>query len=116
MYESILKQATGNPNFKFKVVNAPFPVTQKLKDRAATANGIFIVFVLSIGFALIPASIISFILHEREKNLKHMLLISGMNLSSYWVSNYIFDMIKALIPVVIVIGLMYAFKLDVSYL
>jgi hypothetical protein len=37
-----------------------------------------------------------------------------MNLSAYWISNYIFDTIKALIPVVIVIGLIYAFKLDVS--
>lgn len=26
MYESILQQATGNPNLKFKVVTAPFPV------------------------------------------------------------------------------------------
>jgi ATP-binding cassette, subfamily A (ABC1), member 3 len=91
-------------------------VTQKLKNQASNINGVFIVFVLSIGFALIPASIISFILHEREQNLKHMQLISGMSLSAYWVSNYIFDIIKALIPVVIVIGLMYAFNLNVSKL
>jgi len=26
MYESILQQATGNPNLKFKVTSAPFPV------------------------------------------------------------------------------------------
>ena len=78
MYEAILKAATGNPSLKFKVINSPFPVTQKLKDRAAASNGIFIVFVVGIGFALIPASIISFLLHEREKNLKHMQLISGM--------------------------------------
>lgn len=32
----------------------------------------FIVFVVSIGFALIPAAVVSFILNEREKNLKHM--------------------------------------------
>lgn len=72
MYEAILKAATGNPDFKFKVINQPFPVTQVLKDRAAAASGIFIVFVVAIGFALIPASIVSFILIEREKNLKHM--------------------------------------------
>lgn len=112
MYEAILKQATGNPNFKFTMINSPFPVSQKLKDKASNINGIFIVFVLSIGFALIPASIISFILHERERNLKHMQLISGMNLSAYWLSNYLFDTVKAMLPVVITIGLIYAFNLQ----
>lgn len=113
MYESILKLATGNPNFKFKVTTTPYPVTENLKRRAATANGIFIVFVVSIGFALIPAGVISFILNEREKNVKHMQLISGMNLWSYWISNFLFDVMKGLIPGAIVIGFIYAFDLKV---
>ena len=69
-------------------------------------------FIIGIGFSLIPASIISFILSEREKNLKHMQLISGMNLAAYWISNYIFDILKTEIPMVIAIGLMYAYSLD----
>lgn len=64
---------------------------------------------------MIPASIISFLVNEREKNLKHMQLISGMNLSAYWISNIIFDVIKSIIPSAIVIGLMYAFELNVSF-
>ena len=72
-------------------------------------------FVVSIGFALIPASIVSFIVNEREKHLKHMQLISGLDLSAYWISNLAFDLFKAIIPCAIVIGLMYAFGLDVSF-
>lgn len=45
-----------------------------------------------------------------------MQMISGMNIASYWISNYIFDILKAEIPMVIVIGFTYAFSLDVSYL
>lgn len=115
MYEAILKQATGNPNFRYSVKTVSFPVTQRLKDRAAGANGIFIVFVVSIGFALIPAAVISFILNEREKNLKHMQVISGLSLPAYWISNLFFDIIKAIIPSAIVIGLMYAFELQYDY-
>jgi ATP-binding cassette subfamily A (ABC1) protein 3 len=89
-------------------------LTKRLKDRAAAGNGAFIVFVVSIGFALIPAAIISFIVNEREKNLKHMQLISGMNLSAYWISNMFFDIVKGVIPSGIVIGLFYAFKVSVS--
>ena len=104
-----MKAATGNPNFKFKVINSPFPVTQKLRDREASSNGIFIVFIIGIGFALIPASIISAIVSEREKNLKHMQIISGMSLAAYWISNYIFDILKTLIVMVVAIGLLYAY-------
>ena len=69
-------------------------------------------FIIGIGFALIPASIISFIVSEREKNLKNMQIVSGMNLASYWVSNYIFDILKSEIPMIIAIGLTYAYSLN----
>ena len=76
------------------------------------AGGSFASFVVSIGFALIPATIASFILNERQKNLKHMQLISGMSLPAYWISNLIFDLFKGLIPSAIVIGLIYAYDLQ----
>jgi ATP-binding cassette subfamily A (ABC1) protein 3 len=85
-----------------------------LKNRAASASGLFVSFVIAVGFALIPASIISFIISERENNLKHMQLISGMSLSSYWISNYIFDILKAEITMGIAIGLFYAFGVNVT--
>jgi hypothetical protein len=62
----------GKPNLNFTLTTAPYPVTQKLRNRARTANGIFIGFVVSIGFALVPAVVVSFVINEREKNLKHM--------------------------------------------
>ena len=95
MYEAILKAATGNPKLKFKVINAPFPVTKKLKASGTDVDGMFIVFVIAIGFALIPQSIAGYILQERDKNLKHMQWISGLNMSAYWISNYVFDICKA---------------------
>ena len=109
LYEAVLKQALGRPKLRLKVTTSPYPVTQKLRQRAATASGIFIAFVVSIGFALIPSVVISFILNERQYNLKHMQLISGMSLPAYWISNLIFDICKGLIPSIIVIGLIYAF-------
>ena len=43
---------------------------------------------------------ISFILKEREENLKHMQMVSGMSLTAYWVSNLLADVIKVYIPLV----------------
>jgi ATP-binding cassette, subfamily A (ABC1), member 3 len=83
----------------------------KLRLRADSVIGIFTSFVVSIGFALIPAIVTSFIVNERENNLKHQQLISGMSLPAYWISNFIFDLFKALIPSTIIIGLIYAYNL-----
>ena len=41
-----------------------------------------------------------------------MQLISGLDLSAYWISNLCFDIVKGIIPSAIVIGLMYAFELE----
>jgi hypothetical protein len=114
MYEAILKEATGNPNLKFKVTTAPFPVRAYLRQFQESATGVFIVFVVAIGFSLIPASMISHIVAERNKNLKQIQILNGMNIVAYWVSNMIFDIVKALIPSGIVIGLLYAFDFYVS--
>ena len=103
MYEAILKSATGNPNFKFKVTTAPYPVSEVLKSRSRSANAIFICLVAGIGFSLLPASAIGNIVQEREKGLKHMQVLSGLSLLAYWVSNLLFDLLKCLIPCVLVI-------------
>jgi ATP-binding cassette, subfamily A (ABC1), member 3 len=112
LYEAVIRAASGKPNFKLRLTTTPYPVTQKLRNRAAAASGFFTSFIVSIAFALIPSVVVSFILNEREKNLKHMQIISGMSLPAYWVSNLIFDIFRGMVPSAIVIGLIYAFDLN----
>ena len=70
--------------------------------------------IIAIGFAIIPANIAGNLVQEREGPLKHQQLISGMNLFSYWAGNFIFDLLKAYVPVLISLGLIYAFGEEVS--
>ena len=65
---------------------------------------------LSIALSLIPTGMVSFILNERENNIKHMQLISGMSLFGYWAANMIADILKAYFPILVIIGLSYAFN------
>ena len=67
---------------------------------------------LSIGLALIPCAMVSFILKEREDNSKHMQLISGMSLFGYWLANLIADIVKAYMPTLFILGLTYLFDLN----
>jgi hypothetical protein len=71
MYESILKKASGNSNLKFKVTTDPFPISERQKEREKSFDGVFIVFVMGIAFAMIPTGVIGFIVNEREKCVKH---------------------------------------------
>lgn len=72
MYESIIKLATGDPKLKFTVANSPWPLTEELKEQEQAASSIFLVFVITISFALMQASTIAFVCHEKERKLKHI--------------------------------------------
>ena len=72
LYESILKTATGMDNLKFKVNTIQFPLLKKERDREEKPNAVFVAFVVGVGMALIPASIVSRIVHEKERGLYHM--------------------------------------------
>ena len=67
---------------------------------------------LSIGLALIPTGMVSFILREREENSKHMQLISGMSLFGYWLANMISDILKAYVPTLLILAITYMFDLN----
>jgi hypothetical protein len=58
---------------------------------------------MAIAIAIIPTAMVSFLINERTKSLKHMQAVSGMNIASYWIANMITDMVKVLIPMVIIL-------------
>lgn len=80
------------------------------KEREKAGNAFDFAFMVGIGLSLIPTVIVSFILKEREENLKHMQLISGMNKAGYWISNTIADIAKAYLPIFCIIILTLIFN------
>jgi hypothetical protein len=70
-YESLFKTTFNDPDFEFRLTTAAFPVFYVFREREESAQTYDYIFMLSIGLALIPCVIVSFILNEREKQLKH---------------------------------------------
>lgn len=103
MYQSVLKTASGNPNFNFTVVNSPFPVLAVFKQRSKIANAFDFNFMVAVAIGLIATVIMTFILKEKEGKLKQMQIISGMSLPAYWLSNFVSDILKIYIPLVLII-------------
>ena len=89
-----------------------FAVNQELKDQEKSANGVFLAFVWSIALGLVPTGMVSYVVAEKERSLKHQQVISGLSLLAYWVTNYVYDFVKSLFICVIGIGLVYAWRFD----
>lgn len=96
------------------VLNYPLPRTYNQLQLNNTISGFFGSFIFSLALAFKFASIISFIVKEREDRSKHQQIVSGMKLSSYWLANYLYDYILYLILAVAALILISA--LDVSSL
>ena len=114
MYQAILKNIKGS-SFSYKMVNDPMPIVQIYKNKNKQISGYFITFVLGIALALIPGSIIGFLLYERINSLVHQQIISGMNKLSYWLSNFVYDIIKAFVPCIVAIIFLYVFNLSLDF-
>lgn len=76
-----------------------------------SVDGFIGAFIFSIGMAFIPASIISYVVKEREINIKHQQLVSGVSVSAYWFSNIIMDVGKHIIPSIFCCLLILAFDM-----
>ena len=112
MYESILKVATDDPNFEFKTRSSPYPLTYEIKKRVATADSGAIIFFSAISYSIVITVTISYLVVERVSQLKHVQVITGMRLSSYWIANFIFDALKLYVTVITTIVLFKAFEQD----
>ena len=64
---------------------------------------------------MIPANVIGAILRERVKNLKHLQLISGLNLFAYHTINILFDIIKAELVVAACCSIFLMWNLRIYY-
>ena len=59
-----------------------------------------VVFWMGIAFALIMAGIARYVVAERVSGLKHLQVISGMQLKAYWLACFLFDWAKLNITII----------------
>ena len=113
MNNAILKLISRNSNASIKLTLNPLLPTKGVKSVEDTIDGFIIVMLLALAFSFIPSSLILFIIKERENNAKHQQIISGVNVVAYWLSNFIVDYVKYLIPALVSYALFFAF--DVTF-
>ena len=92
--QNIIKYAIDKPNLEIQVINEPLPYTYVEKKDSKERNSTILLIFISICFTLIPANFVTIIIREKENNSKHLQIISGISLMSYWVNNFIFELAK----------------------
>ena len=45
----------------------------------------------TLGFALIPAGVLQFVIQDKKTGSKNQLLVSGCSVKAYWSANFFFD-------------------------
>lgn len=113
--EAIVRMAANKPNLQINIYTAPLPLTYLAKDLENRKNGNALGQSIVLAFALMPATVISSIVKEKQDNLKHQQIISGISLTAYWLGNSVVDFFKTSLPCFISIGLIFAFSVDLPY-
>jgi ATP-binding cassette subfamily A (ABC1) protein 3 len=109
MMSNLITVANGEKEVSVNFINKPFPLTYKNQSQIDSVTRQIIPLLTTIAFSLIPANFITLIIKEREQNTKHLQIISGLSLFSYWFSNYIFEIIKCYLTLSLSIALMALF-------
>ena len=62
------------------------------------------------GMAFLASSFVVFVVDERSSKAKHIQRVSGVHLSSFWLSAFLWDIINYIVPCVIILILFAAFQ------
>ena len=94
----------------------PMPLTNDIQQSIDESTNSLVIFFVAIAFALIPANFVTIIVKERLNNSKHLMRLSGINILSYWIINFLFELTKYYFTGGVCIFLLWAFDYYKKYL
>ena len=113
--KAIIEKSCGH-SININYTHYPLPMTNDLKQSKSFGNSLAVIFFIAIALSLMPANFITVYVRERINNTKHLMRISGINIFSYWIINYIFELVKYYFSTGICIFLLWAFDYYEKYL
>ena len=111
--QAFLQKFLENDKLKFNIVSQPFPLTVLEQSINAAAVGAFSSILFSIAYMMVSDSLIQNVIRERQKNLKHQMIVSGTSLPAYWISHYVADVIFQAPASIVAIAGYNLFEVDV---
>ncbi|ETO08909.1 ATP-binding cassette superfamily [Reticulomyxa filosa] len=95
---SLTKRLTGDFDANIATASHPFARTASQQQIVDAANAFMTSINFAMGLSFVPAAFIAMLVDERVSMVKHQQLVSGVDIVSYWLGNYIFDFAMSFIP------------------
>lgn len=108
--QSLTRLLTGS-QLTITAINSPLPRTYQNLQINNAVSGFLAAFIFSMALAFKFASVISFVVKEREERCKHQQIVSGMSIYAYWFGNFVFDMCVYLVVGGFAAGMCSAFQI-----
>lgn len=116
LMDAIFKYSKNSNDYSITTINYPFKLSIDEDDRANfftyTGTAFSLSFQIVFGMAFLTATFIIFLIKERSSGSKHLQKVSGVGSFAFWISNFVWDFINYLTPVVLIIIVFAAFQAD----
>ncbi|XP_061463687.1 glucosylceramide transporter ABCA12 isoform X2 [Rhineura floridana] len=106
----------NSSGYGISVVAHPYPGGES-QEQAMLSSLLDIIVSMSIliGYSITTASFVLYVVKEHQTKAKQLQHISGMGVTSYWVTNFIYDLVYFLVPVTLSVGVISAFQIPAFF-
>ncbi|XP_071953037.1 phospholipid-transporting ATPase ABCA3-like [Antedon mediterranea] len=112
-YTNALLKASLNTSYSITTFNYPLPrsVSEKADDEINNGftTGFVIAFDMVFGMSILASTFVVFLIKERATKAKHIQFVSGVHLTNFWLSTFLWDLINYTITSILIIFVFIAF-------
>jgi ATP-binding cassette subfamily A (ABC1) protein 3 len=98
---------------ELSIVNDPLPNTIWELQANDSITGLLSVQIILLALRFIPTAVISFIILEKEREIKEQLYISGVSVKAYWLSHFVFDSLFSVLSSLVAIVCFFIYNLQI---
>ncbi|XP_071943840.1 phospholipid-transporting ATPase ABCA3-like [Antedon mediterranea] len=113
--DNAVLKCMANDSYHISTLN--FPLPRNLERQAADQSNSFgtgyaVAFAISFGMAFLSGSFSVFLIKESSVKSKHLQFVSGVRLSNFWFSTFLWDMINYMVPCICICILFVACSIE----
>ncbi|XP_053104297.1 retinal-specific phospholipid-transporting ATPase ABCA4 isoform X1 [Hemicordylus capensis] len=108
-----LEKGKDPAKYGITAINHPLNLTkEQLSEVTVLATSVDAVVSICVIFAMsfIPASFVLYLIQERVTKAKHLQFVSGVGLSVYWITNFLWDIVNYIVSAGLVVVIFIGFK------
>ncbi|XP_026353368.1 retinal-specific phospholipid-transporting ATPase ABCA4 [Ursus arctos] len=95
------------------VISQPLNLTkEQLSEITVLTTSVDAVVAICVIFAMsfVPASFVLYLIQERVNKAKHLQFVSGVNPTTYWLTNFVWDIMNYAVSAALVVGIFIGFQ------